>query len=52
MRLKKDLANLIARERVCRVATAGAARVPHVVPVCHVLRDGKLYFASERGARP
>jgi nitroimidazol reductase NimA-like FMN-containing flavoprotein (pyridoxamine 5'-phosphate oxidase superfamily) len=33
-------------ERVCRVATVSAAGVPHLVPVCHVLRDGKLYFGS------
>ena len=51
MRLKKSLAKLVEWERVCRVATAGAAGVPHVVPVCHVLDEGKLYFASETGAR-
>jgi len=50
-RLKKELAKLVARERVCRVATVGRAGVPHVVPVCHVLVDGKLCFASERGAK-
>src|SRR5262245_26582157 len=51
MRLKKSLARLIEWERVCRVATVGARRVPHLVPVCHVLIDGKLYFASEKTAR-
>ena len=51
MRLKKSLAKLAEWERVCRVATVGSAGVPHVVPVCHVLDDGKLYFASEKGAR-
>ena len=51
MRLKRSLATLIAWERVCRVATASASGVPHVVPVCHVLSEGKLYFASETGAR-
>ena len=51
MRLEKSLAKLIEWERVCHVATASAAGVPHVVPVCHVLTDGKLYFASETGAR-
>ena len=51
MRLKSSLAKLVEWERVCRVATAGAAGVPHVVPVCHVLKNGKLYFASETGAR-
>ena len=51
MRLKKALAKLVAWERVARVATASRAGVPHVVPVCHVLADGKLYFASDVGAR-
>ena len=51
MRLKRSLATLIAWERVCHVATASAAGVPHVVPVCHVLLDGKLYFASDNDAR-
>lgn len=51
MRLKKSLAKLVARERVCRVATVGKARTPQVVPVCHVLVDGKIYFASDRHAK-
>ena len=51
MRLKRSLGKLVEWERICRVATASAAGVPHVVPVCHVLEDGKLYFASETGAR-
>ena len=51
MRIKKNLAKVLARERVCRVATAGPTGVPHVVPVCHILADDKLYFASEDGGR-
>ncbi len=51
MRLTKELARLVERERVCRVGTAGPARVPHVVPVCHVLADGKVCFGSERDAK-
>ncbi len=50
-RLKKRLATLVARERVCRVATVGRARVPHVVPVCYLFLDGKVYFASNGDAR-
>src|SRR5437016_5962154 len=50
-RLKKELAKLVARERVCRVATVSRAGVPHLVPVCHVLVDGKVCFASGREAR-
>ena len=45
-RLNKTLTDFVAWERICRVATAGTAGVPHVVPVCHVLAGGKIYFAS------
>jgi nitroimidazol reductase NimA-like FMN-containing flavoprotein (pyridoxamine 5'-phosphate oxidase superfamily) len=45
-RLKKSIANLIQWERIGRVATAGPTGMPHVVPVCHVLLDDKIYFAS------
>jgi nitroimidazol reductase NimA-like FMN-containing flavoprotein (pyridoxamine 5'-phosphate oxidase superfamily) len=51
MRLKRSLAKLIEWERICRVSTVGKAGVPHLVPVCHVLVDGKIYFASEKGAK-
>lgn len=51
MRLKKGLANLVARERVCRVATVGEGGRPHLVPVCHVLANGKLYFGSGNDAQ-
>jgi nitroimidazol reductase NimA-like FMN-containing flavoprotein (pyridoxamine 5'-phosphate oxidase superfamily) len=44
--LNKTQAAFVTWERICRVATAGASGVPHVVPVCHVLAGGKLYFAS------
>jgi PPOX class probable F420-dependent enzyme len=46
MKLKKSVAELIQWERVCRVATAGRRGVPHLVPVCHVLQGGKIYFAT------
>ena len=51
MRLKKSVAKLIQWERVCRVATVSEAGVPHLVPVCHVLVDGKIYFGSGSDAR-
>src|SRR5437867_13428779 len=51
MRLKKELARLVGRERVCRVATAGRGGVPHAVPVCHVLADGKVCFGWESDAK-
>jgi PPOX class probable F420-dependent enzyme len=51
MRLKKALARLIEWERVCRVATVSEGGVPHLVPVCHVLADGKIYFGSGNDAR-
>ena len=46
MRLTKAVTQLIEWERVCRVATVGEAGMPHLVPVCHVVADGKIYFAS------
>jgi nitroimidazol reductase NimA-like FMN-containing flavoprotein (pyridoxamine 5'-phosphate oxidase superfamily) len=46
MKLKKSVAEMIQWERVCRVATAGKGGMPHLVPVCHVLHNGKIYFAS------
>jgi PPOX class probable F420-dependent enzyme len=51
MRLNKKLSQLIERERVCRVATVSAEGVPHLVPVCSVLQDGKIYFGSGRDGR-
>jgi nitroimidazol reductase NimA-like FMN-containing flavoprotein (pyridoxamine 5'-phosphate oxidase superfamily) len=51
MRLTRAEAEFIKWERVCRVATASPRGVPHVVPVCHVLIDGKIYFASESKAK-
>jgi nitroimidazol reductase NimA-like FMN-containing flavoprotein (pyridoxamine 5'-phosphate oxidase superfamily) len=46
MKLKKAVARLIECERVCRVGTSGPEGMPHVVPVCHVVTDGRIYFAS------
>lgn len=48
MRLRKDLAKIVALARVSRIATVGRDRRPHVVPVCHVAADGRLYFAAGR----
>jgi nitroimidazol reductase NimA-like FMN-containing flavoprotein (pyridoxamine 5'-phosphate oxidase superfamily) len=51
VRLKKAVAKLIEWERVSRAGTVGKTGVPHVVPVCHVLRDGKIYFGSGKEGR-
>lgn len=51
VRLSPAQARLLAGERVSRVATAGPGGIPHVVPVCHVLRGGRIYFASGRAGR-
>jgi len=51
VRLKKAVTRLFERERVCRVATAGAGGVPHLVPVCQVVAGGKIYFASGNDGR-
>ena len=51
MRLTKKVARLIEWERVCRVATAGRDGMPHVVPVCHVVDGGKIYFGTGTGRK-
>jgi PPOX class probable F420-dependent enzyme len=51
MRIRKSVVKLIEWERVARVATAGPDGAPHLVPVCHVLVDGKIYFASGNDSR-
>jgi nitroimidazol reductase NimA-like FMN-containing flavoprotein (pyridoxamine 5'-phosphate oxidase superfamily) len=50
VRMRKDLAKIVAMERVSRVATVGRDGRPHVVPVCHVADGGRLYFATGRGS--
>lgn len=50
-KLSGAAAELVAHERVCRVATANAEGQPHLVPVCHVLAGGKLYIGSGDGAK-
>ena len=44
--LSKTAAELVANERVCRVATVSAECQPHLVPVCHVLAGQKIYIGS------
>ena len=51
MRLKKSVAQYLGRERVCRVATVNEDGMPHLVPVCPVVTDGRIYFGSGRDAR-
>ena len=51
MRLRRAHADFLALQRVAHVATADARGVPHVVPVCLVVSDGRLYFASGRTGR-
>jgi len=50
-RLTKKVAEFVQLERVCRVATSGAAGMPHVVPVCHALSGGKIYIGSGKGRK-
>jgi PPOX class probable F420-dependent enzyme len=50
-RFGKRVAKLLTFERVSRVATVNADGTPHLVPVCHVLAGGRLYFASGDDAR-
>jgi coenzyme F420-0:L-glutamate ligase / coenzyme F420-1:gamma-L-glutamate ligase len=51
MRLRRALADFLALQRVAHVATAGPRGEPHVVPVCLVVADGRLYFATGKTGR-
>ena len=51
MRLRRAYADFLALQRVAHVATADARGVPHVVPVCLVVEQGRLYFASGKTGR-
>ena len=51
MKLKKSIAQWFDRERICRVASANSRGMPHLVPVCQVVADGKIYSSRTRGSR-
>jgi nitroimidazol reductase NimA-like FMN-containing flavoprotein (pyridoxamine 5'-phosphate oxidase superfamily) len=51
MRLRRVHAEFLALMRVVHVATADARGVPHVIPVCAVVDQGRLYFASGKTGR-
>ncbi len=46
MRLRKAHLEFLGLQRIVHVATADARGTPHVVPVCPVVADGRVYFAS------
>jgi nitroimidazol reductase NimA-like FMN-containing flavoprotein (pyridoxamine 5'-phosphate oxidase superfamily) len=51
VRLSKAVVKFLTGERVCRVATIGEGGIPHLVPVCHVVADGKIYFGTGSDSR-
>src|SRR5438128_583951 len=51
MKLPKELQEFIKSQGVARLATLSSDGGPHNVPVCPVWVDGKVYVASEKGAR-
>jgi nitroimidazol reductase NimA-like FMN-containing flavoprotein (pyridoxamine 5'-phosphate oxidase superfamily) len=51
MRLAASVRKFLERERVVRVATVGRDGVPQVLPVCHVMKDGKIYFAADKESK-
>ena len=47
MELSPEMAAFIERQRVGRFATVDAAGMPHVVPVCFTLLNGRFYIAID-----
>lgn len=44
MELSPEIAAFVERQRVGRFATVGSAGMPHVVPVCFTLLNGRFYI--------
>ena len=51
MKLSKVHSDFIKAQRVARLATASADRIPHNVPVCPLFDGGKVYVASDKEAK-
>jgi general stress protein 26 len=51
VRLEEPQEAFIGLARVARLATADAQGQPHVVPICPILHDGKIYLGSERNRK-
>ena len=45
--LDRDARDALARHRVAHLATADAAGIPHVIPLCYVLDGDTLYFVVD-----
>lgn len=50
-KLTKEESRFVKLQDVGRLATIDANGFPHSVPICPVLVNGKLYLASETGAK-
>src|SRR5262245_18997534 len=49
MAISKNFKTFMQRAQVMRVATLGKDGYPHVMPVCPVLHDDKIYFVTDMG---
>ena len=49
MRISKNFKTFMQRAQVMRVATEGKNGFPHVVPVCPVFHNNKVYFVTDVG---
>lgn len=47
---KKEL-EFLDRNEVCRLATVSGKGIPHVVPVCYIFHEGRLYMAVDYGTK-
>jgi len=51
VKLSQRQVELLNKQTVGRVATVSSKGELHVVPVCYVLDDGNIYFATDYGAK-
>jgi len=51
MRWRKTEKDFVESARVARLATTDAKSIPHNVPICPLLDNGKLYVGTGAGAK-
>jgi nitroimidazol reductase NimA-like FMN-containing flavoprotein (pyridoxamine 5'-phosphate oxidase superfamily) len=49
MRISKDFKTFVQRAQVMRFASVGRGGFPHVVPVCPLFYENKIYFVTDVG---
>lgn len=47
LRFTESESRFLSRNELCRLATIGKDGMPHLVPVCYIFKENKLYIVSD-----